>query len=113
MASKTRKPKVRSFQFIGGKSKKFWEIVYDGTEVITWWGRIGTEGQELSKRFRTERNARNYVLKKIEEKLDKGYVEVTPNKTEPKRARKPETKAQSESFMDRLKRKVRERPWEN
>lgn len=121
MASKKRKlkPKVRSFQFIGGKSEKFWEIVCDGTEVITWWGRIGTEGQELSKRFRFETQAQAYISKKIAEKLDKGYTEVTPSrdkavpKGKPKKRPLPETKAQREDFMARLRRKVSERPWEN
>jgi len=110
MASNARKAKVRSFQFIGGKSKKFWEIVCDGTEVITRWGRIGTEGQGLRKWFCFEGQARAYVETKIAEKLDKGYVEVTAKKVLP-RSRK--AKAKEEDFMDRLKRKVRERPWEN
>lgn len=59
------------YEYRGGSSKKFWHIVYDlSTETYTAsWGRIGNSPQ--SKVY-----TRAQALKKIQEKLNKGYVKV-------------------------------------
>ena len=38
----------RYFEFIGGSSAKFWEVVVSGNEVTVRFGRIGTEGQTVN-----------------------------------------------------------------
>src|SRR5687767_1175626 len=43
--------KPRHFEFVGGKSSKFWEVSQSGNEMTTRWGRIGTDGQSKTKTF--------------------------------------------------------------
>jgi DNA ligase 1 len=66
----------RRFEFSEGKSNKFWEIVVDKTDVTVQFGRIGSEGQTKTKSFPNEAAAAEHAKKLIEEKTDKGYVEV-------------------------------------
>src|SRR4051794_21017604 len=42
---------VRRWEFVGGKSEKFWEVGLDGTAVTSRYGRIGTNGQATVKEF--------------------------------------------------------------
>lgn len=66
----------RRFEYLDGKSDKFWEISVAGTEVTVRFGRRGTTGQSQKKKFADEAAAARHASKLVEEKLDKGYVEV-------------------------------------
>ena len=65
----------RCFEFVDGKSAKFWEISRSGSEVTTRWGRIGAAGQSKTKPFADDAAAEKQVQKLIEEKTGEGYVE--------------------------------------
>jgi DNA ligase-1 len=65
----------RHFQYVDGKSDKFWEIEVNGTEVTVRYGRRGTAGQTNTKSFRDEAAARKHADGIVKEKTDKGYVE--------------------------------------
>jgi DNA ligase-1 len=65
----------RYFEFVEGKSSKFWEITLDGTSVTVRFGRIGTNGQTQTKTFGDEDAAIKHTDKLIAEKTGKGYVE--------------------------------------
>jgi predicted DNA-binding WGR domain protein len=66
---------MRHFEFIGGDSRKFWDIGRVGTDVFVAWGRIGTTGQAQIKQFADEARAETELQKLVAEKLRKGYVE--------------------------------------
>jgi len=66
---------VRHFEFIGGSSRKFWEIAVTGNSFTVRFGRIGTAGQEQTKAFVDESKAAREAEKLIAEKVKKGYVE--------------------------------------
>jgi len=68
---------ARMFEFTGGNSRKFWQIVLDGNEFAVRFGRIGTMGQSQTKRFADEATAKREADHLIAEKLKKGYVEKT------------------------------------
>jgi predicted DNA-binding WGR domain protein len=74
MASNATK---RRFEFIGGNSSKFWEILVSGNQVTVTFGRIGTSGQSERKTFPDADAAAKHAQKKIDEKLKRGYVERT------------------------------------
>ena len=65
----------RYFEFVDGKSSKFWEIAVDGTSVTVRFGRIGTNGQTQTKTFGDSAEASAHAEKLIAEKTGKGYVE--------------------------------------
>ncbi|MBI3410510.1 MAG: DNA ligase [Planctomycetes bacterium] len=86
-AEKAAKPKVasspgtapadvRRFEFVDGKSEKFWEIGRTGCDVTVRFGRIGANGQTQTKSFSDEAAAVAHVNKLVEEKTEKGYKEV-------------------------------------
>ena len=66
---------VRHFEFIGGSSKKFWEMSISGSSFTVRFGRIGTAGQSQTKTFADEAKAKREAEKLIAEKINKGYVE--------------------------------------
>jgi predicted DNA-binding WGR domain protein len=74
------------YEFIGGSSRKFWEIFpvnlsgYDYIVRVRY-GRIGTNGQENIKVFERESAAKRYYDEKIEEKCRKGYKKKTSTPT--------------------------------
>jgi len=72
----TAPPATRHFEYIGGGSRKFWEISVSGTEVRVRFGRIGTAGQEQTRTFADAARARREADKLIGEKLRKGYTEA-------------------------------------
>ena len=39
------------YEFVDGKSSKFWEIALSGTSFTTTYGRIGASGQSTTKEF--------------------------------------------------------------
>ncbi|MBI1904473.1 MAG: DNA ligase [Planctomycetia bacterium] len=65
----------RRFEFVEGKSSRFWEIAVEGGDVTVRFGRIGTDGQTQTKNFTDEAAARKHADKLIAEKTEKGYVE--------------------------------------
>ncbi len=71
--SGTTKP--RYFEFVEGKSSKFWEVSQAGCAMTTRWGKIGSAGQSKTKTFADEAAVAAQVAKLIEEKTTDGYVE--------------------------------------
>jgi curved DNA-binding protein CbpA len=69
----------RYFEYVGGTSRKFWEVERRGSRVFVRFGRIGTQGQTKTYPFPTEQRAIVFARRKIAEKLDKGYRERTPS----------------------------------
>lgn len=71
----------RHFEFRGGGSNKFWEITYapGDTHFTVRWGPIGANGQAQTKPFATAGAAAKAADKIINEKLNKGYVEIGAN----------------------------------
>jgi predicted DNA-binding WGR domain protein len=67
---------TRYFEFIGGSSRKFWEVTVAGTEVTVRFGRIGTAGQSQTKTFPDAAAAERHAEKLIGSKTKKGYVEA-------------------------------------
>lgn len=68
---------TRRFEFSEGNSSKFWELTLQGTEVTVRFGRIGTQGQVNEKSFPDEAAAAKHAEKLVEQKLGKGYQEIT------------------------------------
>lgn len=66
----------RELVYMDAKSSKFWNIELVGSSYNVTYGRIGTEGQSLTKSFESEDKARKEVEKLIKEKLGKGYVDA-------------------------------------
>ncbi len=66
---------ARHFEFVGGSSSKFWEVSVSGNVVTTRYGRIGTAGQNTTKEYADNAEARAAAAKLIAEKTGKGYVE--------------------------------------
>jgi predicted DNA-binding WGR domain protein len=68
---------VREFEYSDAKSFKFWKIELQGANVVTRYGRIGSDGQETSKSFGSAAEAQKNYDKLVAEKLSKGYMETT------------------------------------
>jgi len=68
---------TRRFEFVGGNSAKFWKASIEDSTVIVIFGRIGVEGQQVTKSFADHAAALKHTDKLIGEKLSKGYLEVT------------------------------------
>jgi predicted DNA-binding WGR domain protein len=66
---------VRHFEFIGGSSRKFWEISVAGNSFTVRFGRIGTSGQSQTKTFADGALAKREAEHLVAEKLKKGYTE--------------------------------------
>src|SRR5262245_49390434 len=65
----------RELVYMDAKSSKFWNIELSGNSHTVAYGRIGTDGQTLTKSFPSEDAARKDMEKLIREKLGKGYVD--------------------------------------
>jgi predicted DNA-binding WGR domain protein len=65
----------RYFEFVGGASRKFWEISRSGHTLSVHFGRIGTSGQTQQKICADEATAEATARRLVREKLGKGYVE--------------------------------------
>lgn len=65
------------FELSEGTSHKFWEIERDKKRLEIRFGRIGTEGQALTKSFSTPLVAAKAMVKLAEEKRRKGYKAVS------------------------------------
>ena len=66
----------RRFEFVGGKSSKFWEVRVQGSDVYTSYGRIGSNGQSSFKSLASPEAAAAHAAKLVQEKTGKGYVAV-------------------------------------
>jgi uncharacterized protein (TIGR02996 family) len=64
------------YELIEGSSKKFWEITLDGKSFTTRWGRIGTDGQSLTKKLASPAAAQKEHDRLVAEKQGKGYRAV-------------------------------------
>jgi predicted DNA-binding WGR domain protein len=67
---------MRRFELIEGTASKFWEVSRDGSSWTVRYGRIGTNGQTLTKAAASEAKAQTEVDKLVREKTAKGYREV-------------------------------------
>lgn len=72
------------FEFIGGTSRKFWEVAVDGNLLVTHWGRLGHKGNITAKPFVSAAQAREAEEKIIEEKLEKGYRFIGRTRANPR-----------------------------
>jgi predicted DNA-binding WGR domain protein len=68
---------VRHFEFVGGTSKKFWEVWVEGSSVHTRYGKIGATGQQTIKDTSSAAAAQVLHDKLVREKTGKGYQETT------------------------------------
>lgn len=66
------------FEYVEGKSAKFWEIGRDGLNVTVRYGRIGSNGQTRVKSFPDEPAAQQHVQGMIEKKTAEGYTATEP-----------------------------------
>jgi predicted DNA-binding WGR domain protein len=71
--------KPRYFEFSEGTSNKFWEIVQDGNNVKTRYGKIGAAGAQTLKEFGDAGAAKKEYDKLVAEKTKKGYEETEPS----------------------------------
>jgi uncharacterized protein (TIGR02996 family) len=69
---------MRTFEYHGAKSHKYWAIDVHGNGLIVTHGNVGTPGQTQTKPFASAEKAQAEAEKLVREKLKKGYVETTP-----------------------------------
>ena len=65
---------TRYFEFVGGNSRKFWEVTLTGCDVTVRYGRIGSDGQSKTKSLADEATAARHAGKLIAAKTGKGYA---------------------------------------
>ena len=70
----------RTFEFREGRSSKFWRVRVDGKHLHVTYGRIGTDGKTQLDVFNSSGEAERKAAQKIQEKLGKGYYEVTDSR---------------------------------
>ena len=66
----------RELVYMDAKSSKFWNIEVSGSNYTVRYGRTGTEGQSLEKKFPSPEAATKDAEKLIREKLGKGYTDA-------------------------------------
>jgi predicted DNA-binding WGR domain protein len=62
-------------ELISDRSRKFWEITVDGHEHTVRFGRIGSRGQSLTRRFESPAAAQQDADRLLRQKRRKGYRE--------------------------------------
>jgi len=67
----------RLFHFTDDKSNKFWSITLEDKSHTVHFGKVGSSGQEQRKEFSSQEEAEKSYNKLINEKIKKGYVEVS------------------------------------
>jgi predicted DNA-binding WGR domain protein len=67
----------REFQLSAGSANKFWKITLNGKAYTVQFGRVGSAGQTQTKKFATTAEAVKSFDRLIQEKLKKGYQEIT------------------------------------
>lgn len=73
----------RELVYMDAKSSKFWNIELAGNAYTVKYGRIGTEGQTLTKSFADENTALREAEKLVKEKLGKGYADAAGSGVDP------------------------------
>jgi len=68
---------MRRFEFVQGKSEKFYELEVRGKTLVVRFGRIGTKGQQKESVLVDAKAAGREAERLIAEKTRKGYREVT------------------------------------
>ncbi|HET9942405.1 MAG TPA: WGR domain-containing protein, partial [Terriglobia bacterium] len=66
---------ARYFEFIGGSSRKYWEISESELAFTVRFGRIGTPGQSQTRTFADHEQMKREADRLINEKVKKGYEE--------------------------------------
>jgi predicted DNA-binding WGR domain protein len=66
---------TRRFEFVGGGSAKYWEATVSGCDVNVRYGRLGSDGQSLTKTFADQPAAQKHADTLMAEKVKKGYKE--------------------------------------
>lgn len=66
----------RRFEFVGGNSRKFWEVRVNGNDVHVRFGRIGSDGQTSCKTLASPEAAAAHAAKLVRQKVGKGYTAV-------------------------------------
>lgn len=89
---------MRRFEYSAGGSDKFWEIELDDKSFVVTYGRIGTKGLAQTKTFGSPQIAQAEHDKLVQEKLKKGYVEVSVGTTAA-----ASTKRSKENLIEQLK----------
>ena len=84
-------PTKRYFEYKDEKSDKFWEIELRGSSYLLRYGKRDTPGQIKKKNFADPEIAKADAAKKIDEKINKGYVEKTQKKKGPARVKGKKT----------------------
>ncbi len=80
-------------------ARKFWEIEVNGSEVTTFWGRIGSAPASKSKDFKTAAKADAEVKRLVKEKEKKGYELVSGKfKVQPKKAVLPKRASRNKDW---------------
>jgi predicted DNA-binding WGR domain protein len=74
---------TREFHFKDDTSDKFWKITLAGKSHTVHFGRRGTNGQEQTKEFGSDEEARKSYEKLVAEKQKKGYVEAVSGAAPP------------------------------
>jgi len=64
---------VYHFELDDAKSHKFWEIIRNGNEFTTRYGKVGAAGQSQTKTWPNEALCQKEARKVIREKVKKGY----------------------------------------
>lgn len=64
------------FELKDEKSSKFWEVVLEGTNINTRYGKIGSNGTSNTKEYDSAEKAEQEILKLINSKISKGYIKV-------------------------------------
>jgi predicted DNA-binding WGR domain protein len=66
----------RELVYMDSHSSKFWKIEVAGKDFTVTYGRLGTDGQSLTKSFPSEEAAIKEAEKLIKEKIGKGYIDA-------------------------------------
>jgi len=69
---------MRTFEYHGARSHKFWSIDARGSSFVATHGKVGTSGKIQTKTFASAEKAQAAADKLIRQKTGKGYVETTP-----------------------------------
>ena len=84
---------ARYFEFVAGKSNKFWEVLHEGSTLEIRYGKIGAKGRLTVKRFDSEGAAKLERDKLITQKKNKGYTERRVSTSLVEDARNPDLEA--------------------
>jgi predicted DNA-binding WGR domain protein len=68
---------MHRLEYTAGTSNKFWMAEVNGSTLVVHFGRIGTQGQVQVKAFASNHGAKAERDRRLTEKRNKGYREVT------------------------------------